>query len=178
LTAAGWRLGTPNYMSPEQALAKPVDARCDLYSLGVVFYEMLTGTRPFQGADAFEIALMHIKGPMPTLPEPLSRFQPASTGCWPRNPEARFASGEELVEAVQHASGMTTAISAPDPSRKAAQAHSDGPSVLAGQRFGRWRRALPWIRPDCWPDWRRCWPYCSGPRFRPREFLDHRYLPD
>ena len=68
LTAVGWRIGTPNYMSPEQAMAKPVDARSDLYSLGILFYEMLTGTRPYQGADAFETNGMVRPAP-PTSPK-------------------------------------------------------------------------------------------------------------
>lgn len=102
LTAAGWRIGTPNYMSPEQALGKPVDARCDLYSLGVVFYEALTGSRPYKGADAFETALMHVKEPIPTLPEPLRQFQPIINRLLAKTPEARFANAEELARVVQN----------------------------------------------------------------------------
>ncbi|MBK8183568.1 MAG: serine/threonine protein kinase [Candidatus Competibacteraceae bacterium] len=104
LTAVGWRIGTPNYMSPEQSLARPVDARSDLYSLGVVFYEMLTGTRPYQGADAFETAMLHIKGPVPSLPEPLRRFQPIIDRLLAKKPEDRFASSEDLVHALQQLS--------------------------------------------------------------------------
>ena len=103
LTAAGWRIGTPNYMSPEQALGKPVDARCDLYSLGVVFYEALTGVRPYKGADAFETAILHVKGPIPTLPEPLRRFQPALDRMLAKTPQERCASAEEWVLAVRQA---------------------------------------------------------------------------
>lgn len=101
LTAVGWRIGTPNYMSPEQALAKPVDGRSDLYSLGVVFYEMLTGNRPYQGADAFETAMLHIKGPTPVLEEPLSRFQPIINRLLAKNPDHRFSGSEELLRAIQ-----------------------------------------------------------------------------
>lgn len=121
LTAAGWRLGTPNYMSPEQALGKPVDSRCDLYSLGVVFYEMLTGTRPYQGADAFEIALMHVKEPIPTLPDPLRRFQPVLERLLAKKPEARFPSGEELAQVVR------------------------SPVLVPGAARSAWRQAQPWI---------------------------------
>ncbi len=109
LTAAGWRIGTPNYMSPEQALGKPVDARCDLYSLGVVFYEALTGNRPYKGADPFETAILHVKGPIPTLPEPLRRFQPVLERLLAKAPEARFASAEELARAVQQAAAAPVA---------------------------------------------------------------------
>lgn len=103
LTAAGWRIGTPNYMSPEQALGKPVDSRCDLYSLGVVFYETLTGNRPYKGADAFETAILHVKGPIPTLPESLHRFQPVIDRALAKMPEARFANAEELAQAIEQA---------------------------------------------------------------------------
>ena len=113
LTAAGWRIGTPNYMSPEQALGKPVDARCDLYSLGVVFYEALTGSRPFKGADAFETAILHVKGPIPTLPEPLRRFQPVIDRVLAKTPEARFANAEELAQAVQQAVTATPVTAIP-----------------------------------------------------------------
>lgn len=123
LTAVGWRIGTPNYMSPEQALAKPVDGRSDLYSLGVVFYEMLTGSRPFQGADAFETAMLHIKGPTPILPEPLSRFQPIVDRLLAKDPQARFASSEELVKALQQIdatpSSAKTGKAQPQPGRPA-----------------------------------------------------------
>lgn len=147
LTAAGWRLGTPNYMSPEQALAKPTDARSDLYSLGVVFYEMLTGTRPFQGADAFDIALKHLKEPVPTLPEPLGRFQPALDRLLAKEPEERFASAEELVEAVQDAmAGKTAAISRPPKRKAAVKPIRDVTSVqVPASAAPPWRRALPWI---------------------------------
>ncbi|MER2602191.1 MAG: serine/threonine-protein kinase, partial [Candidatus Competibacter phosphatis] len=147
LTAAGWRLGTPNYMSPEQALAKPTDARSDLYSLGVVFYEMLTGTRPFQGADAFDIALKHLKEPVPTLPEPLGRFQPAIDRLLAKEPEERFASAEELVEAVQDAmAGKTAAISRPPKRKAAVKPIRDLTSVqVPASAAPPWRRALPWI---------------------------------
>ncbi len=120
LTAAGWRIGTPNYMSPEQALGKPVDARCDLYSLGVVFYEALTGSRPYKGADAFETALMHVKEPIPTLPEPLRQFQSTINRLLAKTPEARFATAEELVQVVQNPASGKTAV-----------------------RFGRWWS--PWL---------------------------------
>ena len=139
LTAVGWRIGTPNYMSPEQALAKPVDARCDLYSLGVVFYEMLTGTRPYQGADAFETAMLHIKGPTPILPEPLSRFQPIINRLLAKDPEARFASSEELVKALQQ-------INARPGSAGAGASPSQPPRATMSRRAFSWPK-IHWPSP-------------------------------
>ena len=63
LTAVGWAIGTPNYMSPEQALGDPVDARSDLYSLGIVLYEMLTGAKPYQAENAYATVLMQLNNP-------------------------------------------------------------------------------------------------------------------
>jgi len=65
LTADHTILGTPNYMSPEQANSEPVDARTDIYSLGVVLYEMLTGAPPFKGKSSFEILRQHIESSVP-----------------------------------------------------------------------------------------------------------------
>jgi serine/threonine-protein kinase PpkA len=78
-----------------------VDGRSDLYSLGIVFYEMLTGTRPYQGADAFETALLHVKGPVPVLPEALGRFQPTLNRLLAKTPDERFANSDELLQALK-----------------------------------------------------------------------------
>lgn len=134
LTAAGWRIGTPNYMSPEQALGKPVDARSDLYSLGVLFYEMLTGQRPYQGQDAFETAALHIKAPIPTLPEPWRRFQPALERMLAKKPEQRFATAEELIQ------GVRQAALAPPPAAPAAT-----PFRFPSLKFPSFASPLLWI---------------------------------
>ena len=72
LTADHTVLGTPNYMSPEQAKGEPIDARADIYSLGIVLYEMLTGAPPFKGKSSFEILRQHIESSVP----PPSAVQP------------------------------------------------------------------------------------------------------
>lgn len=100
MTAAGWTVGTPNYMSPEQALGKPVDARSDLYSLGIVFYEMLTGDKPYQGQDAFATALMHVNHPLPRLPDNLASFQTIIEGLLAKNPDERYTNAAALLDAL------------------------------------------------------------------------------
>jgi len=96
LTMAGQLLATPRYMSPEQCLGHPVDARTDLYSLGVIFYEMLTGQRIFQSADAMQVINMHVQAPVPQLPERLAGYQGILDRLLAKKPEDRFQSAREL----------------------------------------------------------------------------------
>ncbi len=76
LTQTGMMLGTPTYMSPEQATASEVDGRSDQYALGVMFYEMLTGHAPFEGDSPIQVALAHVSQPPPPLPPQFAFFQP------------------------------------------------------------------------------------------------------
>lgn len=93
LTSAGEVRGSPYYISPEQAEGAPVDQRSDLYSLGVMFYEMLTGTRPFRGNSVVAILQAHRDDPIPILPQELSRFQRLVDGLLAKDPKDRFPSG-------------------------------------------------------------------------------------
>jgi len=70
LTGTGMSIGTPHYKSPEQARAQPIDGRSDIYSLGVVAYQCLTGQVPFDGEDSFAIGYKHITEPLPPLALP------------------------------------------------------------------------------------------------------------
>ena len=94
-------LGTPGYISPEQAMGKTVGPRSDLYSLGVVLYEMLTGTLPYGGEDPTSMAFQHVHGPLrspreanPNIPEPLNAL---TTKLLAKDPEDRYASAVELA---------------------------------------------------------------------------------
>ena len=98
-TMAGNAIGTPDYMSPEQAQASPVDGRSDLYSLGAVLFETLTGTKPYQAPDAYAVALMHVTEPVPKLPEKLTWLQPLIDGLMAKKPDQRFATGEAFIAA-------------------------------------------------------------------------------
>lgn len=101
MTRTGWAVGTPSYMSPEQALGKSVDARCDLYSLGVLFYELLVGKKPYAANDSFAVALMHVNDPIPQLPDEPSQFQPIIDQLMAKNPDDRFPDADALIEALQ-----------------------------------------------------------------------------
>ena len=103
LTSTGMSIGTPHYMSPEQARAQDTDGRSDLYSLGVVAYQCVTGRVPFDGADAYAIGLQHITDP---LPEPLlgdpdeRRLFATIRRLLAKQPEDRFPNADALVEAL------------------------------------------------------------------------------
>ncbi len=96
-TAAGQVLGSPYYISPEQAQGHKVDARTDLYSLGVIFYEMLTGRRPYTGASAISIMAQHAGAAVPPLPAHAVDQQALVDRLMAKDPAQRYASADELL---------------------------------------------------------------------------------
>jgi serine/threonine-protein kinase PpkA len=92
--------GTPYYMSPEQFQAKHIDGRTDIYSLGIVLYEMLTGSVPFLGKEAVNVAVKHISTQVPDLPEHLIPYRSLLLKMLAKKPESRYQSGQELIEAI------------------------------------------------------------------------------
>ncbi len=96
-TGVGQVLGSPYYISPEQAQGQRVDVRTDLYSLGVMFYEMLTGQRPYGGRSAVAIMSQHTSSPVPLLPEATSMQQPLLDRLMAKQQSARYASADELL---------------------------------------------------------------------------------
>jgi len=101
MTHVGTVVGTPHYMSPEQTKGSSVDGRSDLYSLGIVFYEMLTGTLPYQGDEAVTIALKHISAPIPKLPMQYLAYQKILEKLLAKDPEQRFQHGRDLIAAIE-----------------------------------------------------------------------------
>ena len=98
LTGAGEIRGTPYYLSPEQAKGEPVDTRSDLYSLGVMLYEMLTGKKPFVGNTSMDIIHAHVTEDVPELPPERSGFQSIVRILMEKVPDKRVQSAEELLE--------------------------------------------------------------------------------
>ena len=99
-TAAGVLRGSPYYMSPEQAQGITLDRRSDLYSLGVIFHEMLTGTKPYVGATAIEVLQQHVTAPVPELPEEFADQQPILDRLMAKTRDERFDDAGELVAAL------------------------------------------------------------------------------
>jgi serine/threonine protein kinase len=92
--------GTPYYMSPEQAQGAATDERTDLYALGVILFQMLTGEKPYVGEQREQILEQHLSAPVPTLPEPLARFQPLIDRLLAKESSQRVANARELLELI------------------------------------------------------------------------------
>ncbi len=99
-TRAGMLRGSPYYMSPEQALGEELDHRTDLYSLGVVFYEMLTHRKPYTGVSAIEVLQQHVNAPLPQLPRNQAHLQPLLDGLLAKGRDERFATAGDAVDAI------------------------------------------------------------------------------
>ena len=112
LTATGIILGTPEFMSPEQIRGKPLDARSDIYALGIVAFEMFTGKLPFQGRNAQEMMIARLRSQpqsvrtlRPDVPEPVEK---ALTKALQTSPDDRFATAIEFADALSGAGPSTS----------------------------------------------------------------------
>ncbi len=100
MTVVGTVMGTPHYMSPEQARAEEIDGRSDLYNLGIILYELLSGEVPYDAPSALATSIKHINDPIPLLPPHLACFQPFIDRALAKNPDERFQTGEEMIAAI------------------------------------------------------------------------------
>ena len=97
ITDTGMIFGTPHYMSPEQGHGQPADERSDLYSLGVMLYEMLARTKPYDADNPMAIIYLHAKAPVPRLPREFASAQPIVDRLMAKLPEERFANADEAA---------------------------------------------------------------------------------
>ena len=109
ITGAGAIFGTPHYMSPEQGRGLPLDERSDLYSLGIVLYEMLTGTKPYHAETPLAVIYKHANEPVPALPEDLAHLQELLESMLAKRPAGRVASAVTLVGRIDEILGRAAA---------------------------------------------------------------------
>ena len=100
LTSTGVAVGSTAYMPPEQARGAEVDRRADLYSLGVLAWEMLTGRLPYNAGDALSMAMMHTQDPIPRLPAVLRHWQGFIDKALAKKPDQRFSSAHDMLAAL------------------------------------------------------------------------------
>ena len=101
LTLEGCTFGSPYYISPEQAASKELDRRTDIYSLGIVLYEMLTGKKPYKGDSHIETIVAHLAEPLPELPPEVHRYHTLIKKMIAKSPDDRFTTAAEMVGFVQ-----------------------------------------------------------------------------
>jgi serine/threonine protein kinase len=100
ITTAGLAVGSSGYMAPEQARGDVVDGRADLYSVGVLAFELLTGDLPFRAPDALSLALLHVQSPIPRLPPMKRHWQGLVDRAMAKSPDQRFANAQQMIEAL------------------------------------------------------------------------------
>ncbi|MBS0456597.1 MAG: protein kinase [Proteobacteria bacterium] len=146
ITTAGIAVGSSGYMAPEQARGDVVDGRADLYSVGVLAYELLTGRLPYQAPDALALALMHAQNPIPRLPAQKRHWQFFIDKAMAKSADQRYASAQQMLDATtrierrQHSRHAGTAGVWRQPRALAALG---GVALLAGGIYTL-RNHLPW----------------------------------
>ena len=101
ITAENMIVGTPIYMSPEQVSGGEVDGRSDLYALGIMFFELLTGQPPYKGDTPIAVCMQHLTAPLPKLPADLADLQPVMDRMLAKKREERYASMTEFTHALR-----------------------------------------------------------------------------
>ena len=101
LTASGEIFGTPYYMSPEQGHGRDTDARSDIYSIGIIFYEMLMRRKPYVAGTPMQVIYKHAHAPLPELKADFKRFEEILYNCIAKDPRRRYAGADQLLDAAR-----------------------------------------------------------------------------
>ena len=103
LTITGEVLGTPYYISPEQGRGQPADFRSDIYSAGIMLYELLTGEKPFTGLTSSAVICEHIQGDIPKLPPALESYQEIIDRSLAKEANCRYQTAQDLITVLEQA---------------------------------------------------------------------------
>ena len=133
ITTAGLAVGSGGYMAPEQARGEAVDGRADLYSVGVLAYELLNGRLPYLSSDPLGLALMHAQDPIPRLPSERKHWQSFIDRAMAKSPDNRFRNAQQMLGALNQPAVRERAVVAP---------HEAAPSAPILPLLQR-----PWLRP-------------------------------
>jgi serine/threonine protein kinase len=182
MTRTGAVIGTPHYMSPEQARGRTVDGRADLYSLGVVLYELLVGRVPYNADDSLAVGIMHITQPIPVLPEHLAPLQPLLNRLLAKQPDERFQNGATLADAIEQlelriANGELAVVDDPEEAYRREVPGADRPRRLTPRDdYGSDRPTTPSaaLRGRADPALGRLDDVVAGNGFRPQDFRAER----
>ena len=101
LTSGGQIFGTPYYMSPEQGHGRDIDARSDLYGLGIMLFEMLMRRKPYVARTPMQVIYKHANAPLPELAVDVKRLEPIVHKCIAKIPAHRYESAEQLVDVLR-----------------------------------------------------------------------------
>jgi eukaryotic-like serine/threonine-protein kinase len=154
ISRTGSVMGTAGYMSPEQALGKPATPKSDLYSLGVVLYEALTGELPYTADNPIAVSMKHVNEPLvppkeidPAIPEGMNALV---TRLMAKDPADRYASANELADDLWRISrgrepAAAPAVAAPTHTQRAPVAPSGRTTRAQPVRPARRRRGIPWL---------------------------------
>lgn len=140
MTGTGLIIGTPDYMSPEQIRGEPLDGRADIYSLGIVFWEALTGTTPFHSDSTITTCMRHLNEALPPLPRLVGPVGDVVFRMLAKQPAERYQTADELVTDLDTAFAHLPAGS--DDAQATVQLHR---AQLSGQSQG--PQSAPWVFP-------------------------------
>ncbi|MGH8508696.1 MAG: protein kinase domain-containing protein [Gammaproteobacteria bacterium] len=150
VTVTGTIVGSPHYMSPEQAQGRDVDCRSDIYSLGIVFYEMLTGVKPFDDESDIKTIVKHLNEPMPALPETHARFEGIVGRMTAKRTEDRYADVDELLTHLRDLRNQPMPFSTDTKTILLATAVTASEGVQHAPSLKNFHGQSSWRRPAVW----------------------------